>query len=65
MTINVCHTLKINAPNVRWNTYEHIHRTGFGFLKVILLELRISMVNMQRKNLKLKVMKDGLSLSVK
>lgn len=29
MTINVCHTLKINAPNVRWNTYEYIHRTGF------------------------------------
>lgn len=29
MNIDVCYTLKINAPNVRWNTYECIRKTGF------------------------------------
>lgn len=29
MNINVCRTLKINAPNIRWNTYECICKTNF------------------------------------
>ena len=29
MNIEVCRTLKINAPNVRWNTYEYISKKGF------------------------------------